>query len=299
MYRHIHTNECVNIDLMKCIVVICIYKRESRVVKTNAIKRESDFQRQLRKNSYILREMVKKNFKAQYKNSLLGVLWTVLNPLLNMIVLSFVFSSMFADRLGGLNYPVYLFCGNLIFNIMNQITRNSLECLVWSSDLIKKVKISYSVFPISNMFTALVNFGVAFIALLVIMLIEGVAFHWTIFLTVLILPAVLFFSLGLGFILSSMYVFFRDVKHLYEVFVTLWMYLTPIFYPANQFGEGLAGTIINLNPMTNYVTMFRQVVQMGQVPGVEFAIGYAWGIGMLLIGYLIFRMNRKKYILYI
>lgn len=269
------------------------------MIKIN-IKKESDFQRQLRKNSYILREMVKKNFKAQYKNSILGALWTVLNPLLNMIVLSFVFSQFFKTSLGeNVNYSVYLFCGNLIFNIMNQITRNSLECLVWNSDLIKKVKISYSVFPISNMFTALVNFGVAFIALIFIMLIVGQQFYWTMLLMILVLPAVLFFSLGLGFILSSMYVFFRDVKHLYEVFVTLWMYLTPIFYPANAFDGKFAGFVINLNPMTNYVTMFRQLVQFGQIPGVEFAIGYAWGIGMLLIGYLIFRMNRKKYILYI
>ena len=191
--------------------------------------RESQFMRDIKKNSYILTVMVKKNFKAQYRNSILGVLWTVLNPLLNMIVMSIVFSKLFSSNDVGI-YPIYLFCGNLMFNMMRQITTQSLGCLVSNSDLIKKVKISYSIFPLSNMFTALVNFGVAFLALLIVMVIVGQQFYWTILLTILIVPAVLLFSLGVGFILSSLYVFFRDVSHLYEVLLTLWMYLTPLFY---------------------------------------------------------------------
>lgn len=245
--------------------------------------------------------MVKRNFKAQYRNSVLGALWTVLNPLLNMIVMSFVFSKLFgSDEVG--NYPVYIFCGNLIFNIMRQITTQSLGCLVSNSDLIKKVKISYSIFPMSNMFTALVNFGVAFVALIIVMLIVGQQFYWTIFMTVLIVPAVLIFSLGVGYALSSLYVFFRDVSHLYEVFMTLWAYLTPLFYAASSLGEegSLVRNVIDINPMTHYVSAFRSIIQWGQVPsGTEFLICYAWAFVMLIIGYTIFKLNRKKYILYI
>lgn len=266
---------------------------------TTKTKRESDFARQMRKNSYILSVMVKKNFKAQYRNSLLGVLWTVLNPLLNMIVLSLVFSKLFGRADNYLKYPIYLFCGNLIFNMMRQITNQSLNCLVSNSGLIKKVKISYAVFPLSNMFTALVNFGVAFIALLVVMLIVGQPFKWTIVLTFIILPAVLLFSVGIGFVLSSMFVFFRDIKHLYEVFLTLWMYLTPIFYTADRLESETVAMVIGINPMTHYVEFFRSLVG-GVIPGgVELLVCYAWGIGMAILGYMIFRMNRKKYILYI
>lgn len=263
-------------------------------------KEQSQFKIELKKNTYILQAMVKKNFKAQYRNSILGVLWTVLNPLLNMIVLSLVFSKLF-NRGGELGiYPIYLLCGNLIMNIMKQITNHSLGCITGNAGLIKKVKISYTVFPVSNMFTALVNFGVAFIALIIVMLIVGQQFYWTIFLTLLIVPAVMLFSLGVGFVLASMYVFFRDVKHLYEVFLTLWTYLTPIFYSAEQLGSGVISTVIGINPMTTYVTMFRNIIQWGVVPsGLDFLYGYVWGIVMLAIGYLIFRLNRKKYILYI
>lgn len=253
----------------------------------------------LSKNTNILHEMVRKNFKQQYRNSILGVLWTVLNPLLNMIVMTIVFSRLFRAEDVGI-YPIYLFCGNLIFNMMRQVTTLSLECLVSNSDLIKKVKISYSIFPISNMFTALVNFGVAFIALVIVMVIVGQTFYWTIIMTLTILPAVLLFSLGVGFVLSSLFVFFRDVRHLYDVGITLWTYLTPIFYTANSLNSPTVEAVININPMTTYVTMFRDVIQWGVVPsGETFLCAYAWAVGMLLLGTLIFKINRKKYILYI
>lgn len=255
---------------------------------------------QLQKNTYILKAMVKKDFKSQYRNSILGALWTVLNPLLNMIVLSLIFSKLFGGRQGVGIYPIYLFCGNLIFNMMRQVTTRSLTCLVGNAGLIKKVKISYSIFPISNMFTALVNFGVAFIALIIVMLIVGQPFYWTILMTVTIVPAVLLFSLGIGFALSSLYVFFRDIKHLYEVFITLWTYLTPIFYTANSLNSATIQKVIGLNPMTQFVTAFRSVIQWGVVPSWQsYLICYSWAFLMLAIGYAIFKLNRKKYILYI
>lgn len=259
-------------------------------------KRKTQFQ----KNCYILQSMVKKNFKAQYRNSFLGVLWTVLNPLLNMIVLALVFSQLFGQRAGVGIYPVYLFCANLMFNMMRQITTQSLSCIVSNSGLIKKVKISYSIFPISNMFTALVNFCVSFVALIVVMLIVKQQFYWTILLTITIVPAVLLFSLGIGFVLASLYVFFRDVKHLYDVFLTLWMYLTPIFYTAETLKRAKAVAIINMNPMTHFIKAFRGIIQWGTVPtGKEYLICYAWAIGMFIVGYSIFKLNQKKYILYI
>ena len=266
--------------------------------KLKAFKNSSPFFTQIRKNSYILGAMVKKNFKAQYRNSILGVLWTVLNPLLNMAVLTLVFSRLFSRP--GECYPVYLFCGNLMFNMMRQITKQSLGCLVGNSGLIKKVKISYSIFPISNMFTALVNFGVAFIALIIVMLVLKQPFYWTILLTVTIIPAVMLFSLGIGFALSSLYVFFRDVKHLYEVFITLWLYLTPIFYTASSLKSPTIQKIIMLNPMTQFVEMFRSIIQHGIVPSWQtYLICYGWAFALLIVGYTIFRLNRKKYILYI
>lgn len=254
----------------------------------------------MRKNKYILGAIVTKNFKSQYRNSVLGVVWTVLNPLLNMIVMALVFSEMFGSRAGVGNYPVYIFCGNLIFSVMRQATSQSLTSIVGNSGLIKKVKISYSVFPISNTLLSLVNFGLSFVALIAIMLFEKQKFYWTMTLTVTIIPALLFFSLGLGLILASLYVFFRDIKHIYSVAITLWMYLTPLFYTVDGLKNPTIMKFIEINPMTQFVTMFRDMIQWGSVPSWgTYLYVYAFGLGMWGIGYLIYRLLRKKFILYI
>lgn len=273
-------------------------KKNKQPFKERFKENKREFFEQTRKNSYVLKVMVKKNFKAQYRGSILGILWTVLNPLLNMLVLSFVFSNIFGRNID--HYPVYVLCGTIIFNILRQITTQSLTCLVGNSGILKKTKVAYSVLPMSNTFTALVNFFFSFISLLIVMLIVNQPFYWTILLTVVILPAIVMFSLGIGYFLASLYTFFRDIKHFYAVGLTLWQYLTPIFYTASAIGGGLAMKIINLNPMTVYVEAFRDVVKLGVIPsGIEFLIMYGWAFGMLAFGYLVFRLNRRKYILYI
>lgn len=252
-----------------------------------------------KKNMSILREMAKKNFKSQYRNSLLGVLWTVLHPLLNMAVLALVFSQIFGNRGVGC-YPVYLLCGTLIFNTMRQISSQSLSSVVSQSGLVKKVNVSYSIFPISTAITGLINLALSFIALIIVMLVLRQTFYWTMLLTITIIPALILFSLGIGFALACLFVFFRDVKHLYEIFLTLWTYLTPMFYSLDILKPGFISKVINLNPMTHFVTMFRNMIQNGAVPCIqEYLICYGWGILLFIIGYSLFKLNQRKYILYI
>ena len=129
-----------------------------------------------KKNSYIVQAMVVKNVKEQYRNSVLGILWTVLNPLLNMIVMALVFSNLFGRQIIGADYPVYILSGSIIFTLMRSITERSLGCIVNNASLIKKVKIDYEVFPVSNMFSGLVNFLFSFIALIVVVIIRPKAY---------------------------------------------------------------------------------------------------------------------------
>ena len=119
-------------------------------------------------------------------------------------------------------------------------------------------------------------------------------------LTVTIIPALLCFSLGLGLILASLYVFFRDIKHIYSVAITLWMYLTPLFYTVDGLKNPTIMKFIKINPMTQFVTMFRDMIQWGSVPSWgAYLYAYAFGLGMWGIGYLFYRLLRKKFILYI
>ena len=256
----------------------------------------------LKKNSYIVRAMVVKNVKEQYRNSVLGILWTVLNPLLNMVVMAIVFSNLFGRGTGIADYPVYILSGSIVFNLMRSITERSLGCIVNNAGLIKKVKIAYEVFPVSNMFSGLVNFFFSFLALLVVVIIRpNVGLSFTMLLTVIYIPSVLLFSLGLGYVLCSMFVYFRDIRHLYSVFVTLWMYLTPVFYTVDSLNlkKGMVATIMQLNPMLHFINIFRGIILNGTMNWGSLLVCYAVGILSAIVGSIFFKLTKRKFILHI
>ena len=258
----------------------------------------------VRKISIILWCLVKKSVKTQYRRSFLGILWTVLNPLLNMFVMSFVFSHIFGRNGIGMDYPVYVLSGNIVFGLMRASTTTAMPSLVNNYDLITKTRTPYAVFPLSNVFTALVNFGFSLIALIIVMIVRipaGVRFYWSGLLIFLPwLPAIMLFSAGISFFLSVVYVRFRDIKHIYTVFLTLWMYLTPVFYSVEtlKLPEKYA-TLMKLNPMYQYLKYFRDALS-GVVPSASTTlICYGVGIVVFVLGLSVFKLLRKKTVFYI
>ncbi len=248
--------------------------------------------------AYLMRLLVRRNIKNQYYRSFIGVLWTVLNPLLNMLVMAFVFSSIFGRGAGmTLDYSIYLLSGNIIFSIMRTSTSGSLPCLVQQQDMLQKTRVPIGLFPTANVLSSLVTFGFSFIALLLVMAVRAAAgayvFHWQIVLVVVLLPAVTLFSLGLSYFLSALYVFFRDLKHIYSVLLTLWTYLTPLFYTIETLKNDLVEKVIVFNPMYHYVTYFRDLLS-GTIPGgTEHLIMYAFALSSFLIGYLFMNAVRN------
>ena len=231
------------------------------------------------KNINIVKQLVIRSVKVQYRNSVIGIFWTVLNPLLNMLVMFIVFNFMFGR--GGMTtvveqntYALYLLCGNIVFGMMRMATYQALPSIVQNRGLLTKNKMSYNVFPLACTLSAVVNFMFSFVALLGVMLFswlvwDQAVFSLNIFLAFVALPALFLFCYGLSLILSALYVFFRDIMHFYNVFLTLWMYLTPIFYSAKIFeqkaneGNSLASlmeTVVTLNPMYHFVDYFRDIV---------------------------------------
>ena len=259
---------------------------------------------QFKKSIVVLVSLVGKNIKNQYRRSVLGIFWTVLNPLLNMLVMSFVFTSFFNDGTIGMDYPVYIMSGNIVFALMRAATTSSLECMVNNYDLFTKTRIPYSVFPISNVLSSTVNFLFSMIALVFVMLARmsaGVTFHWEMLLIICAwLPSILLFSPGISFILSVIYVRFRDIKHLYEVFLTLWMYMTPVFYSIKSLNlKESYVKAMSFNPMLYYLQSFRSLLTGNMPSGQTFLICYGVGIGLFIVGYIIFRLSGKKLLLYI
>ncbi len=261
------------------------------------------------KNRNIVHELIRKNVKTQYRNSFLGVFWSVLNPLLNMLVMWLVFSQFFGqnDPL----YPIYLLTGNILFQFLRSSTISSMTSIVNSRGLITKVKIDHYLFPLSSTLSALVNFAFSFISLLIIMLIMQISGGYSLFGyqmlgLILLLPAFLLFQYGISLFLSALYVFCRDIKHLYTVFLTLWTYITPVFYKLNRLdANSIAYKILKLNPMYYFLTYFRDSVYNmsylggGMASWKMLGLLYLLGIASLLIGYLFYKLLKKNFINYV
>ena len=250
--------------------------------------------------------LVVRNVRNQYRNSVLGILWTVLNPLLFMIVISLIFTLLLnRNSVDGLYFPVFILCGHTAFGLFSSSTNAALTSLVNNYGLLTKTRVAPEIFPISSVLSSVVNFFFSFIALCIVMLIflnkEGVGFHFTMLMTfVPFLPALILFSCGVSFVLSTLYVYFRDIKNIYSVFLTLLYYMTPVFYSYSFIsGHETAKSILQINPLYHFVTYFRSLI-MGQVPSlISHVIIFAWAIGTFLVGYTIFHFSKKKFLLYI
>lgn len=246
---------------------------------------------------FILRSLVSKDFKLKYRRSVLGVLWSVLNPLLMMVVLTVVFSTVF--RFSIENFPLYLILGQTLFTLMSDATSSAMSSIIDSAPLIKKIRINKVLFPLEKVCFALLNFAISLIAVVAVMLFFHIAPTVNLLLLPVLLIMIFMFSLGLGLLLAALSVFFRDVMHLWSVVLTAWTYATPLFYPVEILPEW-AVPIMNANPMYYYVSYFREIALYGTTPSVEQTlICLAFGVGALVLGYAVFRKQEKKFILYV
>lgn len=257
---------------------------------------------ELDKNRFILKQLVTKDFKRKYRRSVLGIAWSVLNPLMMMIVMSIVFSFIFRADIE--NYPLYLILGNITFSFMSESTSQALMSFLDAAPLLKKVRVSRFVFPVQKVLFALVNFTFSLVAVAIVMLWFRVMPTWhIIWLPVCLFLLVLFCS-GIGLIVGSLAVFFRDIVHLWSVVLTAWTYLTPIFWVPTQLAQNGAPSwimsIVELNPMYGFVTFMRDIFLWNQNPSIQtLALCAAWAIVMLAIGIYVFRKTQRKFILYI
>jgi ABC-2 type transport system permease protein len=224
-------------------------------------------------------------------------MWSVLNPLMMMAVISTVFSRIF--RIETLHYPVYYLTGALVFNFMAEATSGSLASIVQSGGLIKKVYIPKYIFPLEKCLFALINALFSFTAVIVMMFILGPKPQITVFLFFIPLIYTLMFSAGLGCALASANVFFRDVGHLYGVWITAWMYLTPILYPVDLLPQG-AMNIVKYNPMVYFADCFRLPVMYGKIPGLRLnLICAAYAVMSLAGGLTLLKKTQDRFVLYI
>lgn len=258
------------------------------------------------KDIFILKQLVGKDFKIKYRRSFLGVAWSVLNPLLMMIVMAIVFTTIFAQgRNGSITpemYPLYLIVGNVTFAVMSDSTSQALSSIIQASSLLKKVKVHRFVFPVQKVLFSLVNFAFSLIAVAIVMLWFHVVPTWHLLLLPVCLILLMFFCMGVGLLLSAATVFFRDVMHLWSVVLTAWTYFTPIFWTTDYILKmpHILRVLMYANPMYNYLQFMRDIFLFQTCPTpLEFGLCVAWAVIAMAIGYTVFHKNEHKFILYI
>jgi ABC-2 type transport system permease protein len=242
-------------------------------------------------------QLIRRDLVTRYKRSILGILWTMLNPLGTMLILSVVFSQMFNMR--G-TYPAYIMTNLIAWNFFSQATSASLNAMLWGSSFFQKIYLPRTSFVISTIGTGLVNTLLALVPLIAIFLITKVPLSATI----LLLPASMFllaaFALGVGLILSTFVAFFPDIAEMYPILLTAWMYLTPIIYPEEILANVLGGWLLRLNPLFPVIKVFRLVIYDGKIPTLtEWGIASGIALGTLLIGWIFFTQKSNSFAYYV
>lgn len=245
----------------------------------------------------LINELIIRDLKVKYKHSILGYIWSLLNPLMMMVILTFVFSNVF--RFDIVNYPLYLILGQVLWSFFSESTTLSMYSVINNGTLIKKVYIPKVVFPISRILSSFVTMSFSLIAIFIVMLYTNTVFTKYILLLPIPLILLLFFSIGIGLIVSALSVYFRDIMHLYSVLTLAWMYLTPIFYPITIIPEEFSIYIL-LNPMYYYIDFCREILIYGTCPNYDtWIICIINSILSLLLGGFIFRKLQDRFIFYL
>lgn len=241
---------------------------------------------------FVIRELVSREIKRKYARSTLGILWSVLGPLLNMAVMSMIFSTIFKRNIE--NFPIYYLTGNIFWSLFTGATNSALTSLVDNKNLLIKVKLPMLVFPLARCCTALANFGYSLVAYVIMLIVFRIKPNIYMLIFFLCAAGLFLFSVGLGYILSILYVLFGDIKHLYSVLLTIWMYMSAIFYPVESTSSLIQSVVIR-NPVYNYIACARQCVMEGVAPTTDQWLRmFFWSVGVYILGRLYFNKMKSR-----
>jgi ABC-type polysaccharide/polyol phosphate export permease len=246
------------------------------------------------KYRHLVVQFTRRDILTRYKRSVLGVAWTMLNPLGTMLILTIVFSTAFGQSQPG--YAVYVLTGLLAWNFFSQSTNAAIVHLVWGGGLLKRIYLPRTVFAVSAIGVALVNITLSFVPLILVMLVVGTPIQWTILFTPIPVLFLAMFSLGLGLFISTVAIYYTDVAEMYQILLTAWFYLTPIIYTPEILPERYRLLIVYLNPMYHLITLFREPIYLGKIPGMgEILICALISLVSLLVGWMAFTSKADEF----
>ena len=251
----------------------------------------------IKKHSFLFTELVKRDFKKKYKRTILGVFWSVLSPLLSLLVMSLVFTQFFGRSTP--HYTIYLFAGNLVFSYYRESTNSGMQSLVTNANIFKKINVPKYMFLLSKNASSLINFGLTLVVFFIFVAIDGIAFSWRFLMLLYPIACMVLFNMGVGLVLSALFVFFKDIQYLYEVFTMLLMYCSAIFYTIDGYSP-VVQKIFHCNPVYVYISYFRQIIIDGVIPSLPYHLLMAVYAALVLsLGFFIYRKYNHQFLYYV
>lgn len=275
--------------LFFCVVVLRVHRGKVSYIYT-AVEA-------LHRYQFLLRQLVKRDFRTKYMRSVLGVLWSFFNPLLMMLVQYIVFSTLFKNSIP--HFAAYLIIGNICFSFFSEACGLTLNSIVGNAGLITKVYMPKYIYPLSRTISSLVNLAISLVPMLIVCLITGVRFSSAVLLSPYFFLCLFLFSLGVGMLLSCAMVYFRDTQFLWGILVTIWMYFTPVFYSIDII-KGPLRKLFELNPMYIFISGIRCCImyEVVPLPGTFLKSALA-AVLALIVGALVFKKGQDKFVLYL
>ena len=276
------------------VAAVLLYKRNRRLGRSTllwAVVQE------IKRYRFLISQLVRRDFNHKYRQSILGVLWSFLNPLLMMGVQYLVFSFLFHNAIE--NFPVYLMTGIIFFNFFNEASTLAMQSVTANAGLIRKVYMPRYVYPLSQVLFALVNVTIELIPLFLLILLTGLPLTPAALLLPIPILGIACFALGIGMILATLNVYFRDTGFLWGIAILLWTYLTPLFYPETIIPSSWL-TVYHMNPMYQFIYFIRCLLLQGATPQPQtYAICAACALISLALGFWVFRRKQNDFIYYL
>lgn len=251
----------------------------------------------LKRHQFLFEELVKRDFAKKYKRTVLGMAWSILSPLMNLLIMWLVFNNFFGNNMD--HYVVYLFAGQLVFSYFSDATNLGMNSLVNNAGIFTKVNVPKYLFLFSQNVSSLINFGLTLLVFFTFVAIDGVPFTWKFIWLLYPIACLIVFNLGIGLILSALFVFFRDMQYLWGILTQLIMWMSAIFYTIDSYSYTVQCLFL-LNPLYLYIRYFRKIVLEGEIPTLQFhLLAAAFAILSFVVGAYMYKKYNHEFLYYV
>ena len=253
--------------------------------------------KKLKQHQFLFSELVKRDFAKKYKRTILGMAWSILSPLMNLIIMWLVFNNFFGNNVN--HYAVYLFAGQLVFSYFTDATNLGMNSLVGNAGIFTKVNVPKYLFLFSQNVSSLINFGLTLLIFFTFVAIDGIPFTWLFLLLIYPTVCLVVFNLGVGLVLSALFVFFRDMQYLWGILTQLIMWMSAIFYTIDGYRPAVQNLFL-LNPIYLYIRYFRKIVIDGVIPTPQFhLLAAAYALIAFGVGAWMYKKYNHEFLYYV